>query len=291
MVKRTVTFTAQADGGVTPAIPLFGGVKGEHNATELAITLESGMYTAGEAVRLSFTTGDGTVLSSDLIGSEELDVAQDGTATIRYPLPQLLTVAAGQLCVRVVLSQAETDTWRSGEMVLYFEHADIENGTPFWTGVSEMLSRTVAAKDEAVTASRSAEEVCVAAVDLCLDASASASKAHNAAKEAAASAETAASAEMLARETAELVKGMYEKLNAVLEYKGTVTTLSEISNKAVGDVWFVASKQSLYLWNGEHWRAFGAGGSGGSYTLTDADKEVIVNDVLAALPSAEGVAF
>ena len=259
------------------------------------------MYTAGEAVRLSFTTGDDTVLSSDLI--EDLVIAEDNTVIIRYPLPQLLTVAAGQLCVRVVISGfdengKETKTRRSGEMVLYFEHADLENGTPFWTGVSEMLSRTVAAKNEAVTAkdtavtaSRSAEEVCVAATDLCLDASASASKAHNAAKEAATSAEAAASAEMLARETAELVKGMYEKLNAVLEYKGVVTTLSEISNKAVGDVWFVASKQSLYLWNGEHWRAFGAGGSGGSYTLTDADKEVIVNDVLAALPSAGGVAF
>ena len=154
MVKRTVQFTVKADGGVTPAIPLFGGVKGEHHATVLRVTMDSDVYTDGDIVRLSFTTGDGTVLSSDLINGI---TAADGAAEFTYALPQLLTVAAGQLCVRVVLASvdthgAETERWRSGEAVLYFEHADVENGTPFWTGVSEMLARTAAAKDAAVKA-------------------------------------------------------------------------------------------------------------------------------------------
>ncbi len=157
MVKRTVQFTVKADGGVTPAIPLFGGIKGEHNATVLSVTMDSGVYN-GETVRLSFTTGDGTVLSSDLI--EEIVVDGD-KASFTYPLPRLLTIAAGQLCMRVVLTTldehgAEAECRHSDEMVLYFDHADVENGTPFWTGVSEMLARTTTAKDDAVAAARDA---------------------------------------------------------------------------------------------------------------------------------------
>ncbi len=194
MVKRTVTFTAAADGGVTPAIPQFGGVKGEHNATKLVVKiLESkdasqglvDFYKDGDAVRLSFTTGDGTVLSSDLIENiiEESVTESVGTASwarrvvkIEYELPQLLTIAAGQLCVRAVVSRMdesgdEIECWRSSEMVLWFEEASVENGTPFWTGVSEMLKRTttagaqaIEAKEQAVSAKQSSSSAATAAI-------------------------------------------------------------------------------------------------------------------------------
>ncbi len=151
MIKRNVKFAIAADGTVSPAVPQYGGVKGEHNATLLGVSLASGVYTAADTVRLSFTTGDGTVLSSDLI--ETVTVSEE-VAYIEYEVPQILTVSAGQLCVRVVLSRmensVEVQTFRSGEMVLYFDEASLENGTPFWTGVSQMLARTVTAKDTAV---------------------------------------------------------------------------------------------------------------------------------------------
>ena len=202
MTKRTVTFvvgvqtddTGEITGySVTPAIPLYGGVKGEHNATVLGLTLEGGLYTDGELVRLSFTTGDGTILSSDLI--EDIAVAEDGAASITYPLPQLLTIAAGQLCVRVVLSTLEdgreTVIWRSAEMVLYFEEAGVENGTPFWTGVSEMLARTVTAKDTATASQEAAAKSATEAQGYAQDADTARENAENAQAAAEAAAESA----------------------------------------------------------------------------------------------------
>lgn len=161
MVKRQVRFTVVAQETerseqvycVSPSIPQYGGVKGEHNATEVLVTLEN-MYQEGELVRLSFTAGDGTVVSSDLL--EDVMVAEN-VLCIDYKLPQLLTIAAGQLCMRVVLSRLDENgdeevVVRSPEMVLWFEESSVENGTPFWTGVSQMLHRTVAAKDAVVAA-------------------------------------------------------------------------------------------------------------------------------------------
>lgn len=159
MVQRSVPYLISSDGSIAPTIPQCGGVKGEHMATELAFTMAAGsVYSEGDVVRLAFSLGDGTVLSSDLIE----DITVDGSrACFSYALPKLLTVVGGQLCVRVVLSTVDADgnetvTFQSGEAVLYFEEAAVENGTPFWTGVSELLCRTVAASTAAVAAQQEA---------------------------------------------------------------------------------------------------------------------------------------
>lgn len=154
-----------------PAIPQYGGVKGEHKATAVGFTLPGGVYEDGDRVRVSFTAGDGTVLSSELI--EEITLT-DGTASVSYALPQVLTLPAGQLCMRVVLSHLdeegrEVQTFRSGEAVLYFDEAAVENGTPFWTGVSQMLARTVTASKTAVDAEEAAATHAAAAAQSAAD--------------------------------------------------------------------------------------------------------------------------
>lgn len=183
MIKRNIAFTVDAAGTVTPGIPQYGGVKGEHKATVLVITLAAGVYSDGEMLRLRFTSGDGAVLSSDLM--EDVTVAEDGTATLSYALPRLLTVPAGQLCVRVDVTSLdengdEVQSFCSEEAVLYFDEAAVENGTLFWTGVSEMLARTVTAKKQAVDAGASAAENASAAAEDAQTASTAAIRAVNA---------------------------------------------------------------------------------------------------------------
>ena len=185
MIKRNVRYRIENE-TVIPAIPQYGGVKGEHNATVVAITMDNVLYEDGDAVRLSFTTGDGTVLSSDLLDDV---LYTEGTLCVEYALPQLLTVSAGQLCMRLVLSRLddnghEVQTCRSPEMVLYFEDASLENGTPFWTGVSEMLARTVTASAAAVKAQESANTFAQTATQNATYAAASAQTAQTAAKKA-----------------------------------------------------------------------------------------------------------
>ena len=157
MIKRNVNFTVAADGTVEPRIPQYGGVKGEHNATMCRIVLLDTAYEDGDRLRLSFTTGDGTYLSTEHM--EEI-VSTDGGVCVEYALPQAVTVGAGQLCMCAVLVRLtdgeEKEVACSGEMVLYFDEATVENGTPFWTGVSQMLERTVAAGEAAVGAQTTA---------------------------------------------------------------------------------------------------------------------------------------
>ncbi len=292
MIRRTVQFTAMADGGVTPAIPVFGGVKGEHNATELAVTLDDSLYEQGDFVRLSFTTGDGTVLSSDLI--EDITVT-DGMASFRYPLPQLLTVAAGQLCARVVLSRLdehgkELTVWRSGEMVLYFEHADVENGTPFWTGVSEMLSRTVSAKKAAERAEMAAN-VCAS------DAQGYADDAKMHTEGARDAVEAAKAAKDAAVEAQSAVERAKSDINGVKEFVSNCTDNAIKAQNAARQAATDAENAAASAWEavgtpgpqgpqgekGDTGTQGAQGPKGDPYTLTDTDKAAIVSDVLTAL--------
>lgn len=154
-MRRSVNFNVDASGGVDKRIPQFGGVRGEHHATELVFTMAAtAPYREGDLVRLRFTCGDGAVLSSDLVDNV---IVQGGRMLVSYSLPSVLTQAGGQLGARVVLSRVdesgrEAETFLTDEAVLYFEDTATENGTPFWTGVSEMLKRTTTASDAAATA-------------------------------------------------------------------------------------------------------------------------------------------
>ncbi len=274
MVKRQVRFTVVAQETehseqvycVSPSIPQYGGVKGEHNATEVLVTLEN-MYQEGELVRLSFTAGDGTVVSSDLL--EDVMVAEN-VLCIDYKLPQLLTVAAGQLCMRVVLSRLDENgdeeiVVRSPEMVLWFEESSVENGTPFWTGVSQMLHRTVAAKDAAVTAQEAVVDVAAKAIVARDAAYSSAQTASQKAGDAKASAQVAKDAAKQAQDALKMFDG-----------QGASAYEIAVANGFEGDeaAWLASLKG-------------GKGEKGDPYTLTAADKASIAKSAAALVDTPQ----
>ena len=147
---RTIECKLSADGTPDVRVPLYAGVAGEHNSTELVFTGDAGMFASGEeAARISFCGGDGTVVSTDLLSVEN---NADGWC-VSYALPSFLTVLGGQITARLVLSRMEngeeTQTAISGGVILFLDDGGTENGTPFWTAVSQMLDGTVRAANEA----------------------------------------------------------------------------------------------------------------------------------------------
>ncbi len=160
MKQRIINYHIYENGEISPAIPQHGGVKGEERMTAVSFVSSAALFSDVNAVRLSFRGGDGTVLSSDLL-SPQVDEATNH-AGVSYCLPKTVTMLGGQVEIRLILSHidengTETVTFQSGAAVLYFEDAAVENGTPFWTGVSELLKGTVSASQEARLARDAAE--------------------------------------------------------------------------------------------------------------------------------------
>lgn len=196
MNKREIVFTVDDSGKVEPTVPQYGGMRGEHNRTEIVFSAESELLDDGTGtLRIVFCTGDGAVVSSDLLTvGKEVETTADGGLTVRYPLHRLLTASAGQLSARLICSHfdesgAEAQTWSSGHAVLYFEDAETENGTPFWTGVSEMLKGTANSMHSAVAAAeetRALAQAAQTAADTADQAAERAALAADAAKKAAA---------------------------------------------------------------------------------------------------------
>jgi len=350
MLTRSVEFTVDSKtGAVSPRIPQYGGVRGEHNVTRISILTKPALFADADVVRLSFTLGDGSVVSSDIID----DVTIDGSyAGVGFVLPRLLTQTAGQLCARLVLSTIddngeETVTFRSGEMVLWFEDAALENGTPFWTGVSEMLHRTASAKETAVSSAQTADaaakeaeaqnhgaaesyRMAKAAAE---NATASASSASSSAQTADAAAKEAEAQNHGAAESCRMAKAAAENAAASasaaassaakaasayadsVHYRGAMSGLVayQLADKRQSDVFYCvdSGKQGFYIYNGENWESLkgangitphigengnwfigttdtGVSANGDPYTLTDADKEEITQQVLATLPVWNG---
>ncbi len=147
---RTIECPIGADGIPQVRVPLYAGVAGDHHVTELQFMGDTGVFADGdELARISFSGGDGTVVSTDLLSME---IASDGWR-VRYALPSALTVLGGQITARLVLSRMENgeevQTAISGGVVLFLDDGGMENGTPFWTAVSQMLVGTVQTAGEA----------------------------------------------------------------------------------------------------------------------------------------------
>ena len=149
-MKRTIECKVTSDGTPQVRVPMYAGVAGEHNSTELVFTGDAGSFVGGgELVRISFCGGDGTVVSTDLLTM----TSDESGWRVSYALPSALTVLGGQITARLVLSRmengAETQTAISGGVVLFLDDGGMENGTPFWTAVSQMLVNTTNAADQA----------------------------------------------------------------------------------------------------------------------------------------------
>ncbi len=246
MVRRYVNFAIASDGAVTPSLPQYGGVKGEHNATILQFTLDSTFIGEGDVIRLRFTGGDGAVLSSDLI--EETTTTDEGI-TFSYPLPRLLTIPAGQLCVRVAVTSLnengdEVQGYCSNEAVIWFDEAEVENGTPFWTGVSEMLRRTVTAKESAVAAQTATQAAFAETKVAAISASSSNSQAQAARDAAKGYADTASQSATAARTAAVTAEQAAGKAN-VSETRAAACAAQAANDAAVSATAAKEAKEAL----------------------------------------------
>lgn len=95
---REILYTVGID-GITPADIQYGGVAGEHNATELIITVSSELYNIISETyyyRIDAVDGAGT----HFIGKVE----HITTNTITYRVPQSVTAAGGKAEIRIIFS-------------------------------------------------------------------------------------------------------------------------------------------------------------------------------------------
>lgn len=96
---RKITYTIGID-GITPDDIQYGGIAGEHNATELIITVSSELYNIISETyyyRIDAVDGAGT----HFIGKVELYTGNP----ITYCVPQSVTAAGGKAEIRIIFSQ------------------------------------------------------------------------------------------------------------------------------------------------------------------------------------------
>ncbi len=251
-MERIIHCKVHADGTPQVRVPLYAGVAGEHNTTALVFEGTNGEFYDGASVaRIAFSGGDGTVMSTDLLTVE----TDESGWSVAYRLPQALTALGGQITARLVLSVIEdgeeVQTAMSGAVVLFLDDSTMEQGTPFWTAVSQMLHRTVSASESAA----------------------------DAAARAAAFAQAAEAAAGTVGEHTMQYKG-----------KATTAQLFVFSKTAtVGEVYYNTDEAAFFLWNGTSWSLIGAesGDSGGAFVLTDEDKTDIAELVPLVTAPAE----
>lgn len=115
---RTVGFSI-TDGGITPTVPQYAGVQGEHNATEVLFTVPSGWVSRGYAVRAEYVDGTGAF---DTTGF--LPIAGN---LVTVPLPAAWTAAGGMGEIRLAAAELdeqglpEQTVVYSGVAYLYFD--------------------------------------------------------------------------------------------------------------------------------------------------------------------------
>ncbi len=101
---RTITFQAGRE-GVTPDLPQFAGVQGEHNATEVVFQMEpeaqGGLASAAYQYRVEFRDGAGGFDTTDVLPLED--------NAVRCLLPQAWTAAGGEAAIRLCAALPAAD--------------------------------------------------------------------------------------------------------------------------------------------------------------------------------------
>ena len=103
MSLRTIEFTVSADGSVTPVTEQKAGIQGEHNKTELVISvfkfenLTTSIFLK-DVIRIQFIDGAGGFYSTEILNKDE-------EGNVRCTIPDEVTNAGGLVCAYVVLTQ------------------------------------------------------------------------------------------------------------------------------------------------------------------------------------------
>lgn len=103
MAIRTITFTADANGYVTPSTPQDAGVAGEINATNIVFNLPPALINANYKYRFECTDG------LDRFDTKEDFTLTAGQSSVNLDIPYDWTAAGGIATVRLVISQLGAD--------------------------------------------------------------------------------------------------------------------------------------------------------------------------------------
>lgn len=113
---RVVNFTVDSD-GISPATKQFGGVQGEHRATELIFTIQEALF---KSLEVQVVNGAKLIYRFDGYDGEggfcRSDTSELTTTQVTYPLENWLTEFGGIVKVVLVISLLKNDTT---EMELY----------------------------------------------------------------------------------------------------------------------------------------------------------------------------
>lgn len=154
---RKLTFTVGAD-SVSPESIQYGGIQGEHNATEIEIALDADIRTElslaaeGGAVYRRIDAEDGA--GAHFIGQVDEYVGEE---TITYSLPQSVTAAGGNIELRLIFSVlADGET----EKVLYSYAMKLRLDSSFYGDEAEAsaVSDLSAIAMQAVRAAQDADD-------------------------------------------------------------------------------------------------------------------------------------
>ena len=114
-MERTINVTVDATGGITPVMPHYAGVQGEHNACRVVFDV-SAWSEEPFLYRGEFVSGDGAG------GTTAVLEAEDGC--VSFPLPAAWTAAGGRAVARLVASVTvdgeEMQTVYAVDVPLYF---------------------------------------------------------------------------------------------------------------------------------------------------------------------------
>ena len=147
---RTVTFKANAS-GITPNVPQFAGIEGEHKATRIVFELDPVLVNTSYKYRIEFSDGNG--------GFDTTEFIQASENTVSTLVPNLWTHAGGAGEVR--LSAAVLDDEQNEEQVVYtvkgrlYFQSGME-GDPISVSEEGGLSGLVERANESIDAANSA---------------------------------------------------------------------------------------------------------------------------------------
>ncbi len=154
-MQRTITFTVDATGGISPAAPQYAGVQGEDKATAVLFDLSAW---SGENYfyRAEYVSGAGQGDTTDVL-------VPDSENKVSVPLLKSWTTDGGRAVVRLVASVAVQDgeyqTVMSVDAPIYYRSKEEMTGLPEGTdetGLTHLILSAHEAADEANAAAEGA---------------------------------------------------------------------------------------------------------------------------------------
>lgn len=165
MSIRTIVFTVEETGEVSPALPQYAGVQGDHNATTVRFDLPDALYDAKWKYRIEYVNGNGCFDSTVFIDPEFI---VDKNRCVRTDLPSIWTESGGVAEIRLCAFEEDSGMEMfSAVGRLSFKSRETDGGVIGENSISALIIAADAAReiaqDSAEEARRRKEESAAAA--------------------------------------------------------------------------------------------------------------------------------